>query len=346
MRLAVVAEQLRAPVPGGTGRYTRELIDALTANAQMRDQITQWQAPFIGRLGRAGRPALAELWRRRVGPAPRHADCVFSPTPLAPPRRGRPLIVTIHDAVPWTHPETLTPRGARWHREIAARIAAEADVVLTPTAAVAAELREHLTLRRVEVVGEGVNPQLLTVPLDADERAQRLRLPPAYALAVGTLEPRKGLDVAAAALQEEAWPVDLPLVLVGPDGWGGVSLPAGMQVLGRLGDQDLATVYSRASVLVMPSRAEGFGLPVLEAMAHGLPVVISDAPALVETAGGAAVVVPRGDAAALASGVGRALADRAALSAAGLVRSRAFSWDTSATHVWDICRQLVFPETR
>jgi glycosyltransferase involved in cell wall biosynthesis len=119
-----------------------------------------------------------------------------------------------------------------------------------------------------------------------------------------------------------------------------------MQVLGRLGDQDLATVYSRASVLVMPSRAEGFGLPVLEAMAHGLPVVISDAPALVETAGGAAVVVPRGDAAALASGVGRALADRAALSAAGLVRSRAFSWDTSATHVWDICRQLVSPETR
>jgi glycosyltransferase involved in cell wall biosynthesis len=344
--LAVVAEQLRAAVPGGTGRYTAELISALTAGAQIGDRITQWQAPGVALLGPAGRPALAELWRRGIGPAPRHADCVFSPTPLAPPRRGRPLIVTIHDAVPWTHPETLTPRGARWHREIAARIARDADVVLTPTAAVADELRAHLALRRVEVVGEGVSAQFLTVPADAEARAARLRLPAQFALAVGTLEPRKGLDVAAAALKVPAWPADLPLIVVGPDGWGGVSLPAGVQVLGRLDDQDLSTVYARATLLVMPSRAEGFGLPVLEAMAHALPVVISDAPALVELSGGAAVIVPRGDAAALAAGVQRALAERSTLSAAGLTRSRAFSWDASAAHVWDICRGLVSTESR
>jgi glycosyltransferase involved in cell wall biosynthesis len=346
VHLAVVAEQLRAPVPGGTGRYTGELISALTAGAQISDRITQWQAPVIGRMGRYGRPVLAELWRRGVGPAPRRADVVFSPTPLAPPRRGRPLIVTIHDAVPWTHPETLTPRGARWHREIAVRIARDADVVLTPTHAVAVALREHLPLRRVEVIGEGVNAELLVVPADAEVRAQRLQLPAAYALAVGTLEPRKGLDIAAAALKEPSWPADLPLVVVGPDGWGGVSLPAGIEVLGRLGDRDLATVYSRASVLVMPSRAEGFGLPVLEAMGHGLPVVISDAPALVEISGGAAVVVPRENAAALAHGVARALTERAELSVAGLMRSRAFSWDASAAQLWDICRALLSTESR
>jgi glycosyltransferase involved in cell wall biosynthesis len=346
VRLAVVTEQLRAPVPGGTGRYAAELLAALTATAQQEDLVTQWQAPLIGRMGRFGRPALAELWRRGVGPAPRHADCVFSPTPLAPPRRGRPLIVTIHDAVPWTHPETLTPRGARWHREIAARIARDADVILTPTTAVASELKAHLPLRRVEVVGEGVNAHLLAVPADADARALHLRLPANFALAVGTLEPRKGLDVAAAALKDPSWPADLPLVVVGPDGWGAVSLPAGMQVLGRLGDRDLATVYSRASVLVMPSRAEGFGLPVLEAMAHGLPVVVSDAPALVEIAGGAGVVVPRENAAALAAGVARAIAESKQLSAAGLRRSQAFSWDASAAHVWDICRGLLSTVTR
>ncbi len=341
MRLAVVAEQLRAPVPGGTGRYTSELLTALAETAQLGDRLTQWQAPGLGLLGRAGRPALAELWRRGLGPAPRNADCVFAPTPLAPPRRGRPLIVTIHDAVPWTHPETLTARGARWHREIAARIAGQADVVLTPTAATAAALSSHLALRRVEVIGEGVSAAMTTVPDDADERARRLQLPDKYALAVGTLEPRKGLDVAAAALQEQAWPAGLPLVVVGPEGWGAVSLPAGIQILGRLGDADLSTVYSRASVLVMPSRAEGFGLPVLEAMAHGLPVVISDAPALVEIFGGAAVVVPRDDPAALAAGVAHALDDHETFSAAGLIRSRDFSWNASAVHVWDICRELV-----
>lgn len=346
VRLTVVAEQLRAPVPGGTGRYTSDLIAALTATAQMSDRVTQWQAPIVGLLGRGGRPALAELWRRGVGPAPRHTDCVFSPTPLVPPRRNRPLIVTIHDAVPWSHPETLTPRGARWHREIARRIARDADVVLTPTAVVAEELKAHLTLGRVEVIGEGVNAEVLSVPSDADSRAMRLRLPPSYALAVGTLEPRKGLDIAAAALKDPSWPADLPLVVVGPDGWGGVRLPSGVQLLGRIDDPDLSTVYSRASVLVMPSRAEGFGLPVLEAMAHGLPVVISDAPALVELSGGAAVVVPRGDAAALAAGVTRALADDSALSAAGLIRSQAFSWEASAARVWAICRALVLTESR
>ncbi len=345
MHLAVVAEQLRAPVPGGTGRYTAELLSALSSTAQKGERVTDWYAPVGGLIGRARQPVLAELWRRGVGPAPRRADIVFAPTLLAPPRRGRPLIVTIHDAVPWTDPQTLTPRGAHWHRAMAQRVAASADVVLVPTAAVAAQLADHLALRRVEVVGEGVSAAVAAAPPDAKERAQRLQLPAAYALAVGTLEPRKGLDVAAKALASEQWP-DLPLLVVGPVGWGDVRLPAGVRLLGRLPDADLATVYARASVLVMPSRAEGFGLPLLEAMAHGVPVVVSDAPALVEIAGGAAVVVPRGDAQQLAVGVARAVHEHLALSEAGRARSRDFSWESSAVHIWDICRDLLSTESR
>jgi len=97
---------------------------------------------------------------------------------------------------------------------------------------------------------------------------------------------------------------------------------------------------------VMPSRAEGFGLPVLEAMAHGVPVVISDVPALVETAGGAAIVVPRGDADQLAAGVRRALCEHLSFAEAGRARSRDFSWESSAVHIWEICRDLLSRETR
>jgi glycosyltransferase involved in cell wall biosynthesis len=344
VRLAVVAEQLRAAVPGGTGRYTRELLDALTAT-RGGDDVRDWYAPGAGRgvlTDEVRRPALAELWRRGLGPAPRHADVVFAPTPLAPPRRGRPLVVTIHDAVPWSAPETLTPRGARWHRDIGRRIATSADVVITPTAATAKELRRYLPLRRVEVVGEGVSPAIAAVPADLAARAERLGLPPAYALAVGTVEPRKGFDVAAAALSNPQWP-DLPLVMVGPAGWGEVTLSSGRALhrLGRLSDADLATAYARASVFVMPSRAEGFGLPVLEAMAHGVPVVISDAPALVEVAGQAAVVVPRGDPRALAAGVRQALAERERLSRLGRARSGDYSWELAARNLWQICRDLL-----
>ncbi len=342
MHLAVVAEQLRAPVPGGTGRYTAELLNALRDTARSGERVTDWYAPGGVRLDRIRRPLLAELWRRGVGPAPK-ADCVFAPTLLAPPRRSAPQIVTIHDAVPWTHPETLTARGARWHRMMAERVAATADVVLTPTAAVAQELRRHVSLRRVEVVGEGVSAAICTVPPDVEQRAQRLQLPGSFALAVGTLEPRKGLDVVAAALGEQSWP-GLPLLIAGPGGWGDalaeVADRTRIRLLGRLSDPDLATVYSRAAVLVMASRAEGFGLPVLEAMTHGLPVVISDAPALVEVAGGAAIVTPRGDPAQLAAAVSRAVTEREVWSKAGLVRSKDFSWEAAAVHVWEICRDL------
>lgn len=339
-RLAVVAEQLRAPVPGGTGRYTQELLKALALTAENGESITQWQVSGAARLGRFRQPLLAELWRRGVGPSPKDVNCVFAPTPMVPPARGRPLIVTIHDAVPWTHPETLTPRGARWHRDMGRRISATADVVVTPTAAVAAALADHLALRRVEVVGEGVSAAVAELPPDAQERAQRMSLPAGYVLAVGTLEPRKGLDVAAEALDDPHWP-DLPLLLVGPTGWGNVKVPPGARLLGRLSDADLATVYARASVLVMPSRDEGFGLPVLEAMSHGVPVVVSDAPALVEVAGDAAIVAPRGDPSLLAQGVNRAVTERLLWSQAGLIRSRDFSWESAARRLWVICRELL-----
>jgi len=358
MRLALVLEQCLAPVPGGTARYSVELAAALARRAPPGSSVAGWTAwhhdtgaarvPGVAgprRLVLPRRPLIA-AWELGHGPLPRAADVVHAPTLLAPVHVGARLVVTIHDAVPWTHPETLTPRGVAWHRRMASQVARLADLVVVPTAAVADELSRLLALGdRVLVVGEGVS-QSLRLPPDAAARAAALALPEQFFLTLATLEPRKGLDVALAALAHPAAP-ELPLLVAGQPGWGGLDptaeaarlgLPADrIRLLGRRSDADLAVLLDCALGLIAPSRAEGFGLPVLEAMAAGLPVLTSDAPALVEVGGGATLVVPRGDAAALAQGMRVLVQDaglRSRLAAAGRERSTVYTWDKAADALW------------
>jgi glycosyltransferase involved in cell wall biosynthesis len=358
----VIAEQLLAPVPGGTGRYSRELTLALAKTAPAGWTVSTVVArhsdpsPAVipgvegPRMLPLSRRALIAAWDRGVPLWP-GGDAVHAPTPLAPSRPRRGLVVTVHDTVPWTHPETLTKRGAAWHRKAITRAARRANALVVPTAAVAAELGRYAPGKAcVHVVGEGVTDELARTPDErqAEAVARRLELPPRYLLTVGTLEPRKGLDVLLAALTEPDAP-DLPLVIVGQPGWGGVdprtlAVRAGLgqervRVLGRISDADLAVVLRGATALVAPSLAEGFGLPVLEAMAAGVPVVHSDAPALVEVAGGAGVVVPRRDPVSLASGLRAVLDDErrtAELVKAGRRRAARYTWQCAATQVWRI----------
>ncbi|SHG47353.1 glycosyltransferase family 4 protein [Streptoalloteichus hindustanus] len=367
-QLVVITEQLLAPVPGGTGRYTAELAAALAATApagwEVGGVVSRHADPSAAVIpGVAGprvlplpRRALVAAWEQGVPLWP-GGDAVHAPTPLAPPasRRNRPLVVTVHDTVPWTHPETLTRRGALWHRKVIRRAADRADALVVPTSAVAAELGRHAPGgARVHVVGEGVPAALATPPPAgvADGVVARLGLPAEYVLAVGTIEPRKGVETLVEAMGRADAP-DLPLVLAGAPGWGGVDpvalarrhyLPAErLVVLGRVSDEELAVVLHRARVLAAPSMAEGFGLPVLEAMAAGVPVVHSDAPALVEVAGGAGVVVKRGDAAGLARAL-RAVADdparRAEMAEAGRRRAAGFAWTSAAEAVWRVHLEL------
>jgi glycosyltransferase involved in cell wall biosynthesis len=204
----------------------------------------------------------------------------------------------------------------------------------------------------VHVVPGGVPPALATPPEDERAIAARLELPDRYVLAVGTVEPRKGLPVLVDAMSRPQAP-DVPLVVVGPQGWGGLDLhtvaashglaPGRLRVLGRLTDPELATVLHRAGVLAAPSFAEGFGLPVVEAMAAGVPVVHSDAPALVEVAGGTGTTVGRGDPAALAAALRDVLADpgRAAASvAAARQRAARFTWRRAAEQIWRLHLEL------
>ncbi len=247
------------------------------------------------------------------------------------------MVVTVHDAVPWTHPETLTPRGVAWHRAMVERAARTADLLVVPTQAVADELARHLPLRDVLVVGEGVSADL-ELPVDADERALRLQLPERFLLTVGSLEPRKGLAGLIAALVELP---GVPLLCVGPAAWGGVSVEdlarehrVDARALGRVSDADLAVLLDRATALVVPSLSEGFGLPLLEGMAAATPVLTSDAPALVEVAGGAALAVALAD---LVEGLRQITGDealRSRLRAAGPERAAAFTWEGAADQLW------------
>lgn len=355
MRVGFVLEQCLSPVPGGTGRYSRELAGALARTAPAGSEVHGVTAAHRARARVPGVPerrlglprrALVAAWER--GQYPRvPGDVVHAPTPLAPARGRRPLVVTVHDAVPWTHPVTLTPRGVAWHRAVVARAAATADLLVVPTRAVADELTRYVALTApVQVVGEGVSGEL-ALPSDADERAARLGLPERFLLTVATLEPRKGLAELVRALADPAAP-RLPLLCAGQPGWGGqdlealaASLGVDVRVLGRVADPDLAVLLDRATALVVPSRAEGFGLPLLEGMAAGTPVLTTDVPALVEVAGGAALQVPLDE---LLDGLVSVVTDdalRARLRSAGPLRAATYSWEGAATILWRAYAGLV-----
>jgi glycosyltransferase involved in cell wall biosynthesis len=368
VKVGVLLEQLLAPVPGGTARYTQELTAALVRTAAGDDEVRGFIArhPEAVELAVSGlaaptqlglpRRALAATWELGLGPSPRGVDVVHAPTQFFPPHR-RPLVVTIHDTVAWSHPETLTRRGARWHRATAARAARVADAITVPTRAVADDLARRLRrfpAERVHVLGAGVTPALRREPSDEQiaKVVARFELPEQFVLTVATLEPRKGLDIALRALARLGRST-VPLLVVGQAGWGGIDVEASahaaglteqqVRVLGRIADPELAVILRRATALLMPSRAEGFGLPVIEAMACGTAVICSDVPALVEVAGDAALVTPVGDIARLAEAIAAVVGDiqlRERLERAGRLRVPRYDWNAVAERAWRLYHSL------
>jgi glycosyltransferase involved in cell wall biosynthesis len=375
--LRVIIDQIIAPVPGGIGRYaeqlTRALIDAAPRGSSVTGVVSASPESDYAEITRL-LPGLRELYksplaRRELAAAWQHGftrlpgiGMIHATSLLAPLFRhdrvrepGNQTVVTIHDAVPWTHPETLTPRGVSWHRGMARRAERYADAIVVPTHAVAAELAEHLILGdRVRVIG-GAPSSALRPAANADDLAARLDLPTRYLLSVGTLEPRKGIEPLIRALGMLS--DDIPLLIVGPSGWGNIDAAtiahdsglseSRVRALGRLDDEELAVALDRATAFVFPSLAEGFGLPVVEAFALGTPVIHSDAPAITEVAAGAGIEVALADAegypARLRDAIQAVLDDSSLaerLSIAGRDRAKAFSWRDSAEKVWQLHADL------
>jgi glycosyltransferase involved in cell wall biosynthesis len=273
---------------------------------------------------------------------------LWSPTNVGPMFHGR-HVVTIHDASVLDHPEWFNPRFAAWYRLVLPQVARRALRVLTVSEFSRGRLVETLGLdpRRVSVVHNGVDPGF--GPKDPQTVApvrSRLGLPESYVLALGSLEPRKNtaglLKAWALLLARRAVPEEVHLVIAG--GRASVfrefdlpGLPERVVFAGYVEDPDLPALYSGAEAFVYPSLYEGFGLPVLEAMACGIPVVSSNNTSIPEVAGDAALLVDPRDVESLAGGIQQVLDDdglRRTARTAGLERAKLFGWDGAARTVW------------
>lgn len=373
MRLLLVAEQLRRRAPDGISTYIRGLVGGLEA-LPSGPHVTLWASrPPSGPLGQS-RPdpvaalghdtltsllpskALVWAWDRGwVSPwsaAPEGFDVVHATSLAVPPPGSAPLAVTVHDLVWRRVPETFPPRGWRWHEAALGRAIARAQALVAPSRQTADDLiAAGASARRVEVVEEGSDH--LPPPDEAGARAllARLGVTGDFLLTVSTLEPRKNLPRLMAAYQaaRPRLPEPWPLLVVGPAGWGDALRPVpGVVMAGPVEGAVLAGLYSQARVVASVPLVEGFGLPAVEAMACGAPVVASPVP----STGEAAYTVDPLDQSAIAEALVRVAGDEALrvdLVAAGRARAAQLTWAASAAghaEVWSSLSSATRPRGR
>ncbi|MGH2662638.1 MAG: glycosyltransferase family 4 protein [Actinomycetota bacterium] len=364
--VAFHVDQLFFRVPGGTGTYIRELLPALA----IADPSLEVRA-FHARFDTPAPPALAryhpvELPRdirtlyprwNLIGRPPLPAtlaglDVVHTPSPAAIPPRGpgQRLVVTVHDLAFRLFPQMFPPAWRATFRLGLRRAAARADAIIAVSRHTATDLA-RLTKTdpgRIHVVPLAASLPWAATATDLEATLERLKVPQPYVLFVGTLEPRKNLVRLVRAYRRSMTAgLAHALVLAGPLGWRSerlqrelkVSGPGEIFLTGRLGARDLDALFRGADAFVYPSVYEGFGLPVLEAMARGVPTIVSTSSALPEVAGGAAIAVDPRSVRALSEAITRVLGDPTEaqrLSEAGLARAGRFSWERTARATIDI----------
>jgi glycosyltransferase involved in cell wall biosynthesis len=361
VQVAVTLEQCWHSVPGGTAWSILELVRALDERddveligvaARHRDApASQWTPPIPVRHLPLPRNVLYETWHAPLWRGPRveratgPVDVVHA-TAVAYPASRAPVVVTIHDLA-FLHDQQLATRhGHRFFRrglELARR---HAHLVMCPSEATMAECVDAgIEKARLRLVPWGVAPS--TIDATEVRAAQdRYGLRRSYVLFAGTVEPRKNLPRLLDAFTRV--PNDVDLVLAGPSGWNEsideqlAALGDRVRPLGFVGRADLDALLAGAAVFCYPSVREGFGLPVLEAMAQGTPVVTSAVTSTAEVAGDTGLLVDPFDVDAIASAI-RTLLDDAdearRLGDAGRERAKSFAWERTADLVAAVYRE-------
>jgi glycosyltransferase involved in cell wall biosynthesis len=313
----------------GTARYVMNLL----AELRKLDDVEVRPFCFDGD-GRLAKLARDTVWYQAVLPiAARRARVdVLHCTSLRAPLHSRvPVVVTVHDVAPLRHPEAFNAWMRRYTSATLPRIVRSAAAVITVSAFQRSELRSLLRVpeERIHVVHQGVGP-----PFTGDGPAAEGD----YMLAVATLEPRKNLPTLIEGFRRSG--LECELRVAGDAGWGDVEV-GGERVrrLGRVSDEELAALYRGARCLVYPSAYEGFGLPVLEAMAAGTAAVCPAGPPYDEFAAGVAVACDSADPESIAAALREAVARRDELGALGRERAAQFTWERTARSTVDVYRQ-------
>jgi glycosyltransferase involved in cell wall biosynthesis len=344
----------------GLGRYPSELALALRQRPGVRlidlSAVREPASSTVRRIAQGLRreglyyPAGLARVARRKG-----AQVLHVPTPAPVRGVGLPLVVTVHDLLPLRLPQLFT-RQTRAHTRLYVPFVRHATRVITPSAYTRAEVIELLGLPEGHVIAipEGCAERFSPREVDRDALRHEYGINGPYVLSVGTLEPRKNLATVLRVFRRVSMAVpDAELVLVGGRGWrndafeselGRDGAAQRLRLTGFVPDERLVDLYAGAACFLFPSLGEGFGLPLLEAMACGAPVVMSDRPALGEVAGEAALKAPPLEVEALAAKVIEVFQDSKLASdmrAAGLARARPFTWDAAAAVTERVYREAL-----
>jgi glycosyltransferase involved in cell wall biosynthesis len=321
--------------PTGMQRYAIELSRRF---AEHLDPV----APVRSLTGLSG-----HLWEQVFLPSAVKGRLLWSPNNTGPLAVGR-QVCTIHDLIPLDHPEWFGARFARWYAWLLPRLARRVEHIIAVSEFTKTRIVDRLKVppAKVTVIPNGVDSRFYRrSPVEIEVVRKRLSIPtPEYLLSVGSLEPRKNLPrlLAAWAKAQDSVPNDIWLVVAGARGNRRVfanceidSIPPRVHFTGYVEDEFLPSLYSGALALVYPSLYEGFGLPPLESMACGVPVVTSNGTSLPEVVGDTAILIHPGNVDSIVEGMLEMIARRRGSatcdwSQTAIDRAREYSWDGAA----------------
>jgi glycosyltransferase involved in cell wall biosynthesis len=369
VKVAFHVDQLWFSAPGGIGTYVWELFPALIAedpsldvdpfrSTWRHDPPKAWLHPrqpmVVPGSVRTLYPAWDLLGRPALPAALADAAIVHATNPAAVPpvSPDQRLVVTVHDLAFRRFPE-LFPHTWRWLYRAGLRAAVKrADAILVPSQSTADDLLTTTSLEPSRIHVTPLAPSLVASDQDSAETLERLGVARPYVLSVGTQEPRKNLERLVRAYRQVAPDVPHALVLAGAPGWRTEALeaeltrpgPGTIVRTGSVSGGDLDVLYRGADIFAYPSLYEGFGLPVLEAMARGVPTLASNVSSLPQVAGDAALLVDPTDVSEIAEGLARLLTETGLaddLRHRGLQRAATFTWAATARATLDVYRHLM-----